>query len=517
MKQRGRTFLVNNLSAERIAGILVPVCIVLMEAFWVYPVLVWMGKWPALRWYRPPLGFLSVLALLTVSFTVTRLRIRKQTLSTGDRWLLVGLGLVVVFWVIRFEYGIRLGLLNGEWFSYMASVLPNLLTSLGAVIVALPAAAYLWFRGHILGRAHGYSYVYDNLLFAGGSYVLLVLLWGVTLGAKTFGVMATSIGPHIAGFYFFGLVALGLQNLRSVENRMKADEPQRLVYRRWLPLVLAVVGGLLILGAIIATVSSADLLSVVRAIGHGISVGWDKIHNVVNWVIYYILWPFQYLALGLSYVIMWLINLVRRKTPQQPGEAEAGPLPEVPKGEAPPESILTTLKWLLFIIAVILVTMIVARSLRGRRVRQRTEEKPDYEETHESLWTWRKFWMDIWRFLTGWMWWRRRTAVGALAGMASPGVTAAEAQTTLQIREVFRRLLREAARRGMGRENHETPYEYAERFSSQLPGVETLMAELTGMYVQVRYSTARVAQEQVARANSLWRQIREILRGPERI
>jgi hypothetical protein len=92
----------------------------------------------------------------------------------------------------------------------------------------------------------------------------------------------------------------------------------------------------------------------------------------------------------------------------------------------------------------------------------------------------------------------------------------AEAQTTLQIREVFRRLLREAAHRGLPRETHETPYEYAVRFARELPGVEGWMAELTALYVQVRYGGERVAQEQVLRANALWRQIRDAIREPEK-
>jgi hypothetical protein len=85
--------------------------------------------------------------------------------------------------------------------------------------------------------------------------------------------------------------------------------------------------------------------------------------------------------------------------------------------------------------------------------------------------------------------------------------------TALRIREVFKRLLKDAARAGIGWNPHETPYEYAERFAQSLPDAGPQMAELTHLYVNVRYSASDAADAQVSLANGLWRHIRELLRN----
>jgi hypothetical protein len=380
--------------------------------------------------------------------------------------------------------------------------------------MAMPVSAYLWWRGLILGRAREYHSVYDNLIFGGVSYAFLVWVWWGTMGSGSLGNMAVSIGPLVAGFFFCGLAAMALGNLHSIERRIETDEPQRLVYRRWLPVTLGVVGALLLAGILIATASSIDFASGIKSFFGVIGQGLSKAAPVFEFIFKYLLMPFEWLAQGIIWVIFYFIKLFRGQQVEQPSpENGAGELPEIEKGLPPPESVLTMLKWLLFIVAVVVVTMLIMRSIRGRAARRAARQSPDFEETHESLWSWGQFLDGIKQFFAN-LWgrlWRRKLREAAGASFSQAGGRVEESAGTLHIRELFRRLLREASRAGITRQSHETPFEYAGRFNSDIPDASAQMNELTALYVDVRYGNVDTPPARISRANVLWRQIRELL------
>ena len=82
----------------------------------------------------------------------------------------------------------------------------------------------------------------------------------------------------------------------------------------------------------------------------------------------------------------------------------------------------------------------------------------------------------------------------------------------MDIREIYRHLLGEAARSGLPRRRQETAAEYASRLGRLVPESAGPLGRLTGMYADVRYGEIPAREEQVDGANVIWRSLRGILR-----
>lgn len=509
---------VRTVSAEGIAGILVGLAVVLMEAFWVFPWLLWAGQWPALGWERTPLSLVSVLALAGVSFMVARFLSGKDWTLRRVTMTVAGIGLLVVFITVREEYSAGMDLLDGRWFGYIGREIAASLGRASVFISALVIAAYVWWRGLLLGRATSTNYVHSNLIYGAGSYILLALLWMGTLGGVNLRESAGLFGANVAGFFFFGVLAVAINNLRVVQRKMFPEEQQTLSFRRWLPVVLAVAGALLLVGLLIAAASSADVVSFVKRLLSPVGVAFDAIEPWVVKIFGYLLLPFEYIAMGILWLITFIVNLFRGKGVIGAGQAASEvteEATETPPVGSSPDALMAVLKWAVFIIGVVAVTLLIGRTVSGNKKRRRPAPgAPDYEEKRESLWSWRGFLAGIGRFFTR-LWWRllRRKSLAPGSPLLSHAMPrAAEPATTLHIREVFRRLLREAGRAGIPWHHHETPYEFAGRLAEAVPAVAGQVHDLAALYVQVRYSESDAGEAQAGRANHMWREIRESIR-----
>jgi len=87
-----------------------------MEAFWVYPWLVWLGVWPVFVELRPALSLVSVIIVLAVSLTVTRLTVRREWPEWIIRSVVIGCGFVTILLVLGIEYRADYLFLSGGWF-----------------------------------------------------------------------------------------------------------------------------------------------------------------------------------------------------------------------------------------------------------------------------------------------------------------------------------------------------------------------------------------------------------------
>jgi hypothetical protein len=422
---------------------------------------------------------------------------------------IAGLGLLVVFTTIRIEYGNRIELFSTRWFVFIGNIILNSFSNLNSIVFAFPVAAYFWWRGMLLGRRQEYNYIRSNVVFGAGSYVILGAVWWATIGATTFSDMANAIGPYIAAFFFFGLAGTAFNNLRNVQKRMPQEETQTVSYGRWLPLVVGIVAGIVTIGSIIATATSLDIAGNIKRF---FSMFSRFLEIVLTWLaipMEYIFMPFEWIARNL---IELLVRLFGAKPIQSEGNEGSGEIPEIVPGTTP-EEWLTVIKWTLFIIVVIVVTVLIARSIENNR-RRRSETNPKFDETHESLWSWRMFFTSLilffkrlfGRFLPK----KMANGIALLGGVVTSQIE--PSVTTLKIREVFKHLLRDASKAGLGRRRSETPLEYAQRFIKEIPDADVPMHELTELYVQVRYSDYDAGDSHIVHVNGLWRQIRELLK-----
>jgi hypothetical protein len=493
---------------DRFASLFLPISAVLMEVFSAYPWFVWAGKWETLNWLRPPLSIFSIIVLVGGSFIATRFFTSRPWPSRLIQLAIAGTGLIVVFFSIRVEYNYGISFLSPQWFARMGRIILESFYNLSSIVLALPAAAFLWWRGMRMGRRQDYNYVSSNVIFGAASFVILGIVWWASIGSTSLASMIASIGPYIAGFLFFGLTGIAFSNLRNVRFRMPKDETQQMSYGRWIPVITSLVVAIIALGGIIASASSFDVAS-------GIKKLFSSFSGYFQTLIYWLLYPLKYILIVFEWlgrtIMEWLIKILKIQ-PQSTGEEGAGEqMPEIIPGVTP-ENFLTILKWALFIIAVIIVTIVIMRTIEGNRHR-RTETTRNFQETRESLWRWSALFSGLWRFLKS-LFLRFLPKKMLPAGATVGHQTARQAEqsaTTLKIREMFKHLLRDASRAGIGRQVSETPLEYARRFNQKTADVSKEMNELTELYVEVRYSEAAVGDERITYANSLWRRIKEHL------
>jgi hypothetical protein len=495
-----------------VAVVLSPLMVLLMEAFWVYPWLAWVGKWPSLGWQRPPLSLVSLILLLVAAFSVTRwLTTRRWSL----RWIrlsIIASGLVAIFLVVRIEYGAGLGLLDGRWFVVMARVLLDSFSHLHPEVIALAAGVYLWWRGMRWGRSPFYfGDVYRSFLIGLVALVLLIVVWGVGWGDNPIRNLISSVGLYVVGFFFCALTALALTNLQAIQEEVKEKEGAALVFsRRWLPIIVGVIGGIVLVGIGIASIFSADF---VTFLGHLLNLASDLLLKAVY---YLIVIPVGYLVWGLDYILRFIVSLFQTNQASLPSFSanmtEMERLPQAASKALSPEAILA-IKWAFFSLVAAGVLFLLARAIFRYRS-YRGEDEVD--EISESLWSWGGFLADLRLFFSLLRQRFRRKSKEVRPPAPVPAQEWwGDVPGRLGIREIYQRLLWQASQLRIIRQRQETPYEYAGRLGQAVPEGSAQLRELTGLYVNVRYGDLAIGAKEVDHANSLWRVLRELLQRDE--
>lgn len=494
-----------------ISIVFMPVAIILMEVFWFYPWLVWVGKLEFFPGDRPPLSLASVIFLLGASYLVTRYLLSRDWSVSWVRTGILLFGLALVYSAIRSEYHAGFSLTDPQWFLHTGKTILNLFTEPDLLMIALPASTFLWWRGINRGRRPLLmSDIYRTFLIGIGAFVFLIIAWRLSLGSGSLEDLASTIAPQVAAFFFFALSALALTNLHSIQQRMAPEETIRSFNRRWLPTLFGVIGGIVLIGIAVAGIFSPEFMAFLGRL-------LDSVFDIARQVFYYILIPFGYIAAALVYVGMWLVNLIRGgQTPEfeTPEFFAAEDETEITPGQPLPEIVGLVLKWVLFAIVAIVVTYFLARAISRFRA---SRSRGDVEEINESIWSWEGFKADLLLFLSS-LWQRLRRKRKATAGAtAIPYWYGAEDEASggrLSIREIYRRLLWQGYRSGTAHRDWETPYEYNRRLSPLIPGGSGQLTELTNLYVSTRYGDIEAPDPQIDHANSLWATLRQLLRRP---
>lgn len=484
-----------------LAVILYPLAVILMEAFWVYPWLVWLGGWPIFSEQRPALSLAAVIIVLAASLLVTRICLRQKWPMRSIQSVIIGGGLVAILLALGVEYGAGYGFLSGGWFVHVGQVLGSTLTSPHTIVVALPVLLYLWWRGIILGQTTSYfKDIYRSFLLGMVALIVLIILWQISSGTENFEPPGPGIGLSVIAFFFFGLIAIAVSHLYAMRSSMPKEEASLASVRRWVPMMLGVVGGMAVVSFFVASVFSEEFFT---SIGHGFGVFFSFLGEIFN----YILIPFNYIFEAIFYVLRFFLELVRSDQPFQPEGAGNMTIPgmqAVTQRDLPAAAMLA-IKWVVIAIIAAAVIYILARAVSRFRARRAQEE---IEEIHESLWSWRGLKDDLKLFfgMMGKKFQRKRVPVAS-----KPDIDEDESRR-LNVREIYRHLLREAARSGVARRRYETASEYAGRLEQAVPDSNEPVDRITDLYIDVRYGEISPPQEQVDNANGLWRALRGLLR-----
>ena len=489
-----------------ITNVVIPAAVVLMEVYWLYPWFLWLGKAELFSEPRAPLSIGGVIVLLGGGFVATRYLLSREWPLNWIRWGIIICGLVVVFTIIRSEYHAGYGLFDMQWFVHTVRILLDF-SQAHTLMVALPAGAYLWWRGISRGRSQLYTAdIYRTFIIGTISFVLLVIVWRISQGAGSLEELASTVAPHVAAFFFFALVSMALTNLQSIRQRMTPEDVGLSFNRRWLPILLLVVGSIVLIGIGVASIFSPEFVSFLSGL-------LGSIVDVIRQVIGYILIPLGYIAAALYWVGSFLVNLIRGENIPEfegPDFDFAEEAAEQTQGAPVSEVVILALKWTLFAIITIIIIYLLAKAIRRFRLsRMRT----DVTEVNESLWSWSGFVEDVRLFLSS-IWqriWRRRKETAPVHTIPQRYLEEME-EGIMDIREIYRRLLWQASRFGMGRRSCETPYEYSERLEQLVPDGQEPLTEITDLYVNIRYGEMETRKRQVDRANNLWQTLKRILR-----
>jgi hypothetical protein len=491
-----------------VASILLPLMVILMEVFWVYAWLVWLGKWQAFDWQRTPLSLISLLFIIGTSIIITKYHPSQRPVVL---WIKLSILLVIIFIVIRLEYGAGFSLLSGQWFKYAAQLFIYSFSHPHPIIVALIASVYLCWRGIRLGNSPLlYDDIYRTFFIGIIALVLLIIVCAVTMGLGSLESLISAVGLQVAGFFFFGLIALAMGNLKVVQRRMQREEMTPLSNRHWITILVSVVIGIILLSIGISCIFSPGTVAVLMRVI-------DFVFNIFNHILYYLYIPISYLVKGIYYIINFIVRLVRSRTPfewKMPALFEPEELQETLTRQAGGIDFIVILKWIFLVLIIIAIIYFLIKAISRFRSFQAEGE---IEEISESLWSWKGFRADLRIFLRMlFNRWHQRKMKTSSGSLVPDWYLEDDNQSILDIREIYRRLLWTASHSGIRHRNYETPYEYSKRLSQSVPDSGEKIHELTSMYVDVRYGDLEVKSDKLEHANVIWRVFLKLLRRPDK-
>ena len=450
-----------------------PLSVILMESFWVFPWLLWLGTWQTFSGQRPAISLGALIIVLVISLVITRIATRQNWPLWVIRTAIIGSGVITIFIILRVEYPPIAGATN--WFSFFGESLANTFNNPHPLVVALPVLVYLWWRGIILGRTTSYFRdIYTSFIVGMIFLIALIIIWQITSGDSTEGPGA-EIGLFVIAFFFFGLISITICHLSQMRESMPREEAALTSVWRWLPMMLGVVGGLIAVGFVVATVFSKDFFQIIEKGTKYVGEGIGKIIEILAV-------PLDWLLTAIMAVIQWFISLLRTDT-EAPTENVSGgsPFQEVTsRGFDIPPGVETAIKWTIAALIIGVIVYILAKTISRYLGRK---DKDDIEEIHESLWNLKDIGDDFRLFFKSLGQKFRRKPKPALAGYPFED----NPEGRLDIRDIYRYLLWEGKRSGIPRQRQETVTEYAERLRKHVPEGTEPVNQITDLYSGVRY------------------------------
>lgn len=456
----------------------------LIEVLWAYP---WFARVSrAEHWALPPLSLAATAGLAAVTALLTREVLHRRWNIALARAVIMGGSalLLVALLVLGIDGGISAAT-GAMWGGGLA------------------LGAYLIWRGVVVGSdPPRFDGLYRRFLIGIAGIAVLLPFWDGDKGEVT---------AYAVSFFACALTALALMNIQSIQADLaKQAEGGRLLSQRWLPMLIGVVLGIIIISIGIASAFSPDL---VASMGHGAATLYRWLVTVILYVVIY---PLSFVVVGIGYALRFLVSLATSK--ERPHRPDVNPgdfkaLFEENQQESFAPWVVMLIKWSIVAIIVLLVLGSIAYAIYRTR---RTKQDEEIEEVSESVGSWGAVRADLLAMLVklfARFRWRRSDGEGVL--VTAPPIAAAEGDAGTRqftVREIYQGLLYEGEKWGVARRPPETPYEYEGKLHGHVAtpaDVETV----TAAYVAQRYGDEAPDAARLAHLNQLWRRIRQSFRG----
>ena len=481
----------------------IPLLTVLLEILAVYPWLYWFGQWVKWSEFKPHMNFISYI-ILTVFVEVISHIAQKNKWSV-KRLRLVVFPAAIVLWLVLFRWscGGGYGIFDTGWFGYVNTHVFQ------AVIAGLSGLYFIW-RGICISRQSNlFEDLYRQFVIGLVFIILLLLAWALS-GLEDNGIWST-VGIYALSYFTIGMMMLALANLNSLSSVFAShQETVGAFRRRWSSMMLVLIILILVIAVALGSVFYTNIAATLR----------DVLGHVGEWLLIgltWIFWPAAFIVTILVYVFQWLISfLTKGKEPElmeinlmemardiQDEERQSSQLPPV---------LITTLKWTVVSLVIAVAIYFIGRTLM-RYWQSKTEE--GVEEESESLWSWNVFKADLrnfWSWLFSWLHRRKKISVPESIPQKQETYDISSGKE-LNMRELYRVLLRRGQLIGLPRQKSETAYEYSSRLGEKRPAAVDDLDLLTEAYVAERYGDTPAGAEKKTFFNRLWRTLNAKLLG----
>lgn len=454
---------------KQYGSLIVRGALVLMEALWVYALVVFLIA-ITVGGDRPT--FIGVLAVVGLSFAISR-GLQNSELSLGIlRFWGVLLSFLLFYVVMRIDFFGDLRLWD---FSFADDLFNNTEASLrdeATAVIAIPVLWAVWIRGILRGQQ---SITFDDVV---RSFALGIIVVGfVALFAGIVDDM-----PREADFVAIPYVAVGLLAIGLAHTARAADQFERQFTNVW----FVVAGGaVLVMGlfALLFVVIDFDTArSALATAGRGVGY-------VVAGIFYVVLLPVLWIIEQMFIAMRWIQDLWGGEPfpPIEDEVGEIGPDPNREPGDSPMPD------WVGTAVRILVGGGLIAAAIAGTALlfsRFQRLKRPD--GVRESTYQEGRLGADL-----GDLW-------GNVLGRFRRQGSQADAQAE-PVRRLYFELLEAAAERGVERRPMETPLEMAPRFdrvfSSQTP------SEITALFDEVRYGGAPASEAELKRLREAWERL----------
>lgn len=471
--RRGRTL---QRAQERTGVVLALLAAILLE---VLPVTVWLlffavgsGTPDA-----PLLPFWWLFVVVLSAWCVAAALRRAPT--EGGRSAVISSGLkitVVVGWALTVVISLLLSPA-----AYLGTplnrLLPTIATDLNdgsihasAILGLALFAAYLWWRGLLLGRLPLTQHRLYIRFIAGLVAIVLAIASAAAFSGKARQALGGILAFLLPVEVFIGLIGLSLAHLLdALEDQRRrrlrgqsADGPSLTVTRSWIVTAFGISGGVVVVALVLALLVSYDS---VQALAQALQPVGNAIMTALSWLIE----AFAFLLfLLLNPVISWLHDQTQAVHPQPQPTPNPGTKPPVnphaqPIGGLPTEWLIAG-RWVLLVLFIVALAFVLIRVLRRFGEWNHPQEFEEERESLDGASLLRRQLRDLARRFFP----HRHAPPDSLEPLPAGSV-----------RLLYREALQAAAQAGYARAAPETPDEYASRLQVEANAIQgALVADM---------------------------------------